>query len=596
MGVREKGIEGGDRGGGDDDDELGFGGMVGVGGGRAGAMCSALARAGLVPGLVATLASLNTASNEEAGVGPGVVPGGGGGSGGNNNPGNSPAAAAAAPAAASSSSFSSSSVSSKYREDVADLLLSATRANHRGGANVRAAVCELPVLHGLLALVGSPLPKTTSAKLLSMIRHLSRDAAALDPLQRAGAIPKLVRFLQWEDDGTRECAMRALYNLCRGSKARLEQAAVAGGVPHLIAIAAAGSGYELSDNDNSVNGGRATNGNGVGVGVGVGGVGVVNGANGDGAHWTRHAASAALLMPLAVPLLCDMASSSRRTRAELAKHDALDAYLSLARGGDGGGGRGGGGGEGFAEYAVLAVEAIAAWLSEEPWKVEARLMEPDAVAAIAAVMEPKRTPAPSVDLLNALLRLLSKSPRVCAGLANGGAIAPLVEALGPPSGTSGTNTNTGTSPAKSSSTSTPSSPIVPSSSSFSSPGSARRKNILTRHRDRGAAAGDNKEDPVRSLAFVRLLAALYDHHSRPKELIVRYDLAGRLRHLCAVAPAGGGSTGGARGGGEGENMTEREEDEEDEEDEEEEDEEAAAAAALQAAAAKLLSGMRLNKL
>ena len=39
-----------------------------------------------------------------------------------------------------------------------------------------------------------------------------------------------------------------------------------------------------------------------------------------------------------------------------------------------------------------------------------------------------------------------------------------------------------------------------------------------------------------------------------------------------------------------------EEDEEDEEDEEEEDEEAAAAAALQAAAAKLLSGMRLNKL
>ena len=41
----------------------------------------------------------------------------------------------------------------------------------------------------------------------------------------------------------------------------------------------------------------------------------------------------------------------------------------------------------------------------------ARLMEPDAIAAVAAVMEPKKTPAPSVALLEALLRLLSKSPR-----------------------------------------------------------------------------------------------------------------------------------------------------------------------------------------
>jgi hypothetical protein len=43
-----------------------------------------------------------------------------------------------------------------------------------------------------LYVVGSPLPGTTSGKLLSLIRHLSRDPAALDPLQRAGAIPKLV--------------------------------------------------------------------------------------------------------------------------------------------------------------------------------------------------------------------------------------------------------------------------------------------------------------------------------------------------------------------------------------------------------------------
>jgi hypothetical protein len=47
---------------------------------------------------------------------------------------------------------------------------------------------------------------------------------------------------------------------------------------------------------------------------------------------------------------------ARRTQAELTKHDALDAYLTLARGADG-------------RWALAAVEAIGAWLVEEPWKV-----------------------------------------------------------------------------------------------------------------------------------------------------------------------------------------------------------------------------------
>jgi hypothetical protein len=166
----------------------------------------------------------------------------------------------------------------------------------------------------------------------------------------------LVRFLQWEDDATRECAMRALYNLCKGSKARQEQAAVAGAVPHLVAIASAGMGGVDYGQTVTVasGGGRSASNSGGGPGVGV-----VNGSNGDGAHWSRLSASATLLIPLAAPLLCDMATSSRRTRAELVKHDALDAYLSLARCSGG-------------EFAVAAVEAIAGWLAEEPWKVEAR--------------------------------------------------------------------------------------------------------------------------------------------------------------------------------------------------------------------------------
>jgi hypothetical protein len=56
---------------GEEDDALGFGAAAGSAGGRGGAMCSVLARAGILPKLVSTLASLNTAANEEAGIGPG---------------------------------------------------------------------------------------------------------------------------------------------------------------------------------------------------------------------------------------------------------------------------------------------------------------------------------------------------------------------------------------------------------------------------------------------------------------------------------------------------------------------------------------------
>ena len=56
---------------------------------------------------------------------------------------------------------------------------------------------------------------------------------------------------------------------------------------------------------------------------------------------------------------------SGRGPRESAKHDALDTYLSLARGGGaGGGGEGGGGGGNGSEYALAAVEAIAGWLAE----------------------------------------------------------------------------------------------------------------------------------------------------------------------------------------------------------------------------------------
>lgn len=522
------------------DDAMGFGAVAGAAAsrsdrsGRGGAMCRALARAGIIPRLVNTLAALNTAANEESGVGPaGLAMEPRPSDGGPDESGSSADQMEPGPG----------SVSARYRESVADLLLTVTRAGHDGGAEARVALCDIPVLHRLLALVGSPLPCAASGKLLALIRHLSRDPDALEPMQRAGAIPKLVRFLQWEDDATRECAMRALYNLCKGSKVRQEQAAVAGAVPHLIAIIAAGP-----DRDRA---GAGIGGDGAGLGSKFGGGGglgrnVPNGANGDGAHWHRNHASASMLAPLAAPLLCDMAASSRRTRAELAKHDAMDAYLVMARGrGRGEPSRGDG-------YALIAVDAVASWLAEEPWTVEARLMEPDAVAAVAAIMDPNKDPPPSVALLEALLRLLSKSNRVCAGLANGGAIAPLVEALGPPS-SSISKSALATAPIRS---------------------TGGVSTALTLRRDAGSA--------TQSLAVVKLLGALYEHHSRPKELVIGYDLPGRLRSL--IARGGSSDKVGTRRDGLGYGV-----------EGEEADVEEAAAASVVAIAEKLLSGMRLNK-
>ena len=134
-----------------------------------------------------------------------------------------------------------------------------------------------------------------------------------------------------------------------------------------------------------------------------------------GTHWTKGAGAEAQierLAPLAAPFLCDMASGSRKTRGELARHDALDAYLSIARNKPGASSPPG--------LQLAAVEAIAGWMRDEPWKVEARLMEDDAVAAVSAAIDPRRTPPPSPEVLDRLREIARESPRLCAALASGG--------------------------------------------------------------------------------------------------------------------------------------------------------------------------------
>ena len=445
-----------------------------------GVVFDAFARAGLIPALVNAIRDLNAAANEERGVGPGRGKGAG---------------------KTESPSEKSQSPSSVYRERVADILLDATRARKDPGcAASRSALCELQAMHGLLALAGSPLPSSTSAKLLRVVGHLARDDDCKDSMQRAGAMPKLVRFLQWEDPGTREEALRALYNLCRGDAAALEQAAVAGVTPHLIAVAAPDVFNKLGLADE---------------------LGAATGANGGGTHWTTGAGADAQierLAPLAAPFLCDMASGSRKTRGELARHDALDAYLSIARNKPGASSPPG--------LQLAAIEAIAGWMRDEPWKVEARLMEDDAVAAVSAAIDPQRTPPPSPEVLDRLREIARESPRLCAALASGGAMAPLVEALGAPS----------------SSTATVSAHATHNAGTVDWTGGKVTRRSNGRRLNASGVVGiedparphDPRRDPTRTLAYVRLLAQLRDHqHKEVEESGRARDLAGRLRALVA---------------------------------------------------------------
>jgi hypothetical protein len=105
-------------------------------------------------------------------------------------------------------------------------------------------------------------------------------------------------------------ALSALYNLCKINKTRQEQAAVAGIIPPLLALIREDSP----------------------------------------------------LKQYALPLVCDMAHASRRTRAELWKNRGLEFYLDLLRDED---------------WQVAAMDSVAMWLAHdhEQRKVEPVLLE-----------------------------------------------------------------------------------------------------------------------------------------------------------------------------------------------------------------------------
>lgn len=192
-----------------------------------------------------------------------------------------------------------------YSEKIADLLLTFSK----GDQAVKEKFSEHEVLKKLFVILSdSSLPPSIYLKILKCINILSMWPSTLDSLQQSGAIKVLVNLLERKDG---ELAMEslqqlysALYNICRIDGNRQLLAAKAGIIPHLQ--------WAIRENHP--------------------------------------------LKQFALPLIYEM-SRTKRTRAELWKHDGINFFLSL-----------------FQQqypWQVQAVDSLSSWLLDEPKKVSA---------------------------------------------------------------------------------------------------------------------------------------------------------------------------------------------------------------------------------
>jgi len=362
-----------------------------------------LANAGLFPKLVTLLGATHTAALEDAAAGAGE------------DDARSEAASSISGSIGGASSISrpraaQASNGKYYRELVAEMLYRVAKRGE-GCRDVSKALLDVRIVHGCLAQL-SVVPHSTATKLLGMIHLLSMQTVAFDTLRDSGAIPKLVKCLETNHKSEHrqgwEIALKSLHNLCAMSKERQELAAAVGLIPSLVQI---------------INDGQQEN------------------------------SSTKSAMKLAVPLLCAMASTSRKTRELLENNGALDTYMQLASINSG--------------WTLSALNAITSWLEIEPWKVEARLLEPDAIDVVLEVLENSEA-----HNLEALYNLISNSPRLCQALAADGFVPPLMDAI-----------------------------------------------------------TDPDTLPTIRLTLLKMLGVVHEHAQRPKELIIRHDVVGRLKSL-----------------------------------------------------------------
>ena len=220
---------------------------------------------------------------------------------------------------------------------------------------VKELVAERTVLHRVLKNLKKmgPIHQIT---MLKFIKNLSMLSTTLEALQNSNAIDVLTELLNsgMNQPHFRELSnqiLNTIYNLCRLSKRRQEDAAVNGIIPILIKIVK----------------------------------------------------QERPLKQFALPILCDMAHSSKAARRELWQNKGLQFYISLLN---------------DPYWQVTALDAIFTWLQEETSRVEEYLVADPrfTTAIVAAITNSKSTSFE--NLLEPLQKLLRLSPPVAVAMAH----------------------------------------------------------------------------------------------------------------------------------------------------------------------------------
>lgn len=220
---------------------------------------------------------------------------------------------------------------------------------------VKELVAERTVLHRVLKNIKRMSPQH-QITMLKFIKNLSMLSTTLDALHNSNAMDVLSDLLANGTSGphSREMSnqiLNTIYNLCRLSKRRQEDAALVGIIPILMRI--------VKQDKTPVK-------------------------------------------EFALPILCDMAHSSRAARRELWQNKGLVFYVSLLS---------------DPYWQVTALDAIFTWLQEETSKVEDHLLDNQkfTTAIIAALASSKSTSFE--NLLEPLQKLLRLSPALAASMA-----------------------------------------------------------------------------------------------------------------------------------------------------------------------------------
>ncbi|EXJ77782.1 STE/STE11/CDC15 protein kinase [Capronia epimyces CBS 606.96] len=220
---------------------------------------------------------------------------------------------------------------------------------------VKELVAERTVLHRVLKNLKKMAP-AHQVTMLKFIKNLSMLSTTLDALHNSNAIDVLAELLSnsMNKPHFREMSnqiLNTIYNLCRLSKRRQEDAALVGIIPILIKI--------VKQEKTPVK-------------------------------------------EFALPILCDMAHSTRAARRELWQNKGLAFYVSLLS---------------DPYWQVTALDAIFTWLQEETARVEDHLLENQnfTSAIVAALTSSKSTSFE--NLLEPLQKLLRLSPPLAASMA-----------------------------------------------------------------------------------------------------------------------------------------------------------------------------------